>query len=257
LDFFWMPVVEPYAVSEPFSTAGKVNMNYEILPFRYIKRRTAINAVLKDTQLAALVPDLAKDTQPNTPSSDNYKGLKRCPYDFRYKINTDAVGGTLEGFERRFQSGDIFHSASEICDIYLIPKKYPGVTYHPNTPAVPAYSTAQNWWNSMTVTGDNARENPYNDIYPRLTTKSNVFRVHVRVQTLKPSPNDQPDTWTESSERIGGEYRGSFLLERYIDASDKTPPQNGGLPDFAVNYNGGGLDKYYKFRVIDRKQFTR
>jgi len=32
LDLFWMPVVEPYAISEPFSTAGKVNMNYQIFP---------------------------------------------------------------------------------------------------------------------------------------------------------------------------------------------------------------------------------
>ncbi len=28
LDFFTMPIVQPYAISEPFSTAGKVNMNY-------------------------------------------------------------------------------------------------------------------------------------------------------------------------------------------------------------------------------------
>jgi hypothetical protein len=30
LDLFWMPVAEPYAISEPFSTAGKVNLNYQI-----------------------------------------------------------------------------------------------------------------------------------------------------------------------------------------------------------------------------------
>jgi hypothetical protein len=185
--------------------------------------------------------------------------LNQCPYDFRYKINTDPVGGTLEGFERRFKSGDIFHSASEICDIYLIPKPYNSkVRYHPKAPPVPTYSGAQSWWNSMKLTGDNARENPYNDIYPRLTTKSNVFRVHVRVQILRPSQDDKPDTWTESSERIASEYRGSFLLERYIDASDKTPPQNGGLPDFALQANwNDGVDRYYKFRIIDRKQFTR
>ena len=38
LDLFWMQVVEPYAISEPFSTAGKVNLNYQMLPFRNIRR---------------------------------------------------------------------------------------------------------------------------------------------------------------------------------------------------------------------------
>ncbi len=36
MDLFNMPTVEPYAISEPFSTAGKVNMNYQILPYTYI-----------------------------------------------------------------------------------------------------------------------------------------------------------------------------------------------------------------------------
>lgn len=27
MDFFWMPVVEPYSISEPFATSGKINMN--------------------------------------------------------------------------------------------------------------------------------------------------------------------------------------------------------------------------------------
>ena len=33
LDLFNMPVVEPYAISEPFSTDGKVNLNYALAPF--------------------------------------------------------------------------------------------------------------------------------------------------------------------------------------------------------------------------------
>lgn len=30
LDLFWMPVVEPYAISEPFQTSGKINMNSRV-----------------------------------------------------------------------------------------------------------------------------------------------------------------------------------------------------------------------------------
>ena len=47
LDLFWMPVVEPYAISEPFSTAGKINLNYQILPFTNIKRATGIHSLRK------------------------------------------------------------------------------------------------------------------------------------------------------------------------------------------------------------------
>ena len=36
LDWFWMPVAQPYALSQRYSTAGKINMNYRIAPFSYI-----------------------------------------------------------------------------------------------------------------------------------------------------------------------------------------------------------------------------
>ena len=47
MDMFWMPVVQPYAISEPFETKGKINMNYQILPFTYITRATALHALLQ------------------------------------------------------------------------------------------------------------------------------------------------------------------------------------------------------------------
>ena len=62
LDFFTMPVVEPYAISEPCSTAGKVNLNYQIAPFTYITRSTALRGVMKSTRVMAI---------PN--SATNYK----------------------------------------------------------------------------------------------------------------------------------------------------------------------------------------
>ncbi|MFZ4779726.1 MAG: hypothetical protein ACOYM3_30575, partial [Terrimicrobiaceae bacterium] len=59
MDLFWMPVVEPYAISDRFSTAGKINMNYQILPFTYIERSTGMRAVLKAERLAAIPNTLA------------------------------------------------------------------------------------------------------------------------------------------------------------------------------------------------------
>jgi hypothetical protein len=57
-----------------------------------------------------------------------------------------------------------------------------------------------------------------------------------------------------------GEFRGSFLLERYIDLADL---QNaGGLADFADGKNPlddvshPPLDSYYRFRVLESKRFA-
>ncbi len=260
LDLFWMPVAQPYAISEPFSTAGKINMNYDILPFRYIKRRTAIDAVLADARVTAIPSMLAKDQ--TTGKADNYKGLDTCPYDFRYGVDLDPTTGTLRGFEERFKTGDIFRSASEICDIFLVPKLLSGVKYSPAGSNTTSYQNMVQWWASMSLSGDNARENPYNDIYPRLTTKSNTYRVHLRVQTLQKvkqsgtAGTTGSDTgtasWIEGKDQVTGEYRGSFLLERYVDMNDTT------LPDFATatDFTKNGVDQYYKFRIVDRKQFA-
>ena len=54
LDLFHMPVIEPYAISEPLSTAGRINMNYQLAPFTYIKRTTGIYAFLKSDQMLAV-----------------------------------------------------------------------------------------------------------------------------------------------------------------------------------------------------------
>jgi hypothetical protein len=101
------------------------------------------------------------------------------------------------------------------------------------------------------------RERPYNDIYPRLTTRSNTYTVHYRVQLLKKSTATPAATWIEpnttgAQDTILGEYRGSSLIERYIDPNDPT------LVDFtsaaaAATHN---LDYYYKFRIDSSREFA-
>ncbi len=54
LDNFWMPVVEPYAISQPVATSGKINMNYRIAPFDYIERSTAMRAAIRGEFLTAV-----------------------------------------------------------------------------------------------------------------------------------------------------------------------------------------------------------
>jgi hypothetical protein len=54
LDLFYMPVVEPYAISEPLSIAGRLNLNYQIMPFTNITRATAMHALMKGEFMTAI-----------------------------------------------------------------------------------------------------------------------------------------------------------------------------------------------------------
>ena len=205
LEFFTMPVVEPYAISEPLSTAGKVNLNYQLAPFTNIERSTALRGVLKNTLMAGISGYDVQAPNPSQMTSDAsspmYKGdatgnvgdqNTRYPFEVRYDINRDA---TIEGIDNHFNHGNIFRYPSEICDVFLVPAPLPGASYNPKSMPPPAkYNDMESWWaptdkSTMCMTGDNLREEPYDRIYPRLTTQSNTFTVHCRVQTLQEADN--------------------------------------------------------------------
>ncbi len=228
LDLFHMPVVEPYAISEPLSTAGRVNMNYQMIPFTYIKRDVGIRAVLKSEKMIS-IPDA---------QAGKYK-ITFAPFITNSTRLSISATETLKGFETRFNAHDIFRSASEICDIHLVPE---GSTY--NQMAI--------YWNTNRLTGDNSREKPYANIYPRLTTKSNTFTVHYRVQTLKKVKGTPANEWIEESDQIVGETRGSQTLERYVDPNDSKLESI----DFASPDNEKLLGDYYKFRILSSSLFS-
>ncbi|MDQ3565770.1 MAG: Verru_Chthon cassette protein A [Pseudomonadota bacterium] len=225
LDLFTMPVVEPYAISEPFSTDGRINLNYQVAPFTYLKRDTGLRAVLRSTKIMAIPK-----------SSVDYKtGANRA---FRHDLDLDE---TLRGFEKRFQENNPFVTASQICDMFLVPRGE-------------SFDSTLAWWEDKLLTGDNAREYPYGHIYPRVTTRSNAYTIHVRVQSLKKTPGSSDDwkAWREGRDIVTGEYRGATLIERYIDAGDRTLPDFGSLP---ID-DPASIDDYYRFRVINTKQFA-
>ena len=227
LDFFHMPVVEPYAISEPLSTAGRINMNYQIAPFSYIERSTGIRAVLKSERIISIADGAAS----------SYKTSGSTTTNFRLAIDPDQ---TLRGFEDRFKNDDIFRSASEICDIDLVP--------------VGSSAAAMNtYWDDKKLTGDNSRERPYATIYPRLTTKSNTYTVHVKAQALQKRKTNPAtwDTWEEGKDIVISEYRGSETIERFVD------PNNTGIPDYAdANANPMPISDFYRIRVLANKQFA-
>ena len=111
------------------------------------------------------------------------------------------------------------------------------------------------WWAKHSLTGDNSRERPYSDLYAKLTTRSNTFRVHMRAQVIKKARSSSAVTFEPAKDQVLSEYRGSTLFERYIDPNDTTNT----LPDYA---DGGSpfakpsLDSFYRFRVVENKRFS-
>jgi len=275
-DLFWMPVVVPYPISEPFSTAGKVNMNYQIVPFNYIKRQTAMYGVLKGEMPLAIstkktlsgasgnmsVAQIAKlydhdtwvpQTLPNSTVPlindasirSNWTNLASGGMG-AFRKTIDPVE-TLSQFDNVFDDASnptIFKSATQICELHLVQDGETLAHYQ------------SNFWSDYLATGDNTRERPYANLYARLTTKSNTYRIHMRVQALQQAvPPGSTDakwtTWDETRDRVLGEYRGSALIERYIDAAD---PALASYDESQVN--NCSLDPYYRFRVLNVKKLT-
>jgi uncharacterized protein (TIGR02600 family) len=243
-DLFWMPVVEPYAISQPFSTYGKININYQIQPFTYIKRSTGLHAVMKSTRFMALKVSDAVNYKPHIGGGGAIPADRFIP---NRRYNIDIVN-TLKDFDDKFAKNEVFRSATEICEMNLIPAK--------GNPAVSNSAGMVSFWNNNALTGDNLREKPYVDIYPRLTTKSNTFTVHYRVQALKKAAGTSPDKWVQGRDQVAAEYRGSTTIERYIDVNDPNLPDFASLIVKAPEDPKANIDRYYRFRVIKTKRFA-
>jgi len=245
LDLFWMPQAEPYAISEPFSTAGKVNLNYQMFPFLYIDRSTAIQSVLASEKVAIV----------GSSQAATYKVFNTATGTLRSPLNLSEVNGTLSQFVQRFTNLDFFHAPAEICDVYLVPQGYSWAADPASGSAPFTYtdSTAQSAWygSGFALVGDNTREKPYADIYSRITTKSNSFTIYYRVQTLKNPITADQTQWTEGQGSVLGDYRGSTTLERYIDPNDTT------IPDYTSAAAGTpNLENHYKWRVVENTRFS-
>ena len=276
LDLFWMPVAEPYAISEPFSTAGKINLNAQIAPFTNIRRDTGLRAVMKSVKLAALNPG-QRDNEGGeyvnrykvcgTVGNDKWDNGGGRGVVVRRGIDLDA---TLRQVADRWERNQPFIAASEICDLPLIPAD---VVAMPSPVVMQAHrsvgisgTTALGefegklgaFWAEHRLTGDNSLERPYAHIYPRLTTRSNSYTVHLRVQPLPESQRNR--TFFLKAEEVQGvgEFRGSFLIERYLDANSAGLVDRAGNPAILpANGDATGLALGpYRFRVVSSQQFT-
>ncbi len=183
LDLFWMPALEPQHLHADGVTRGKVNLNYQMMPFPHIHRSTALHAVFKSERLLAIP----------TEAGPVYKTETRPTY--RHAIDAHE---TLKQFEEKFARGEVFLTESEICEHFLLPK---GVSWDEGGLTVRAF------WDAHRLTGDNSLERPYGNLYPRLTTKSNTFRLHMRIQLRDPATG-----------AYGQDYRNTKIVNRSQDA---------------------------------------
>ena len=253
LDLFWMPSVEPYAISEPLCTSGKININQQIAPFSYLERDTALYALLKSVKLTAIPKSEAlkyklPDGEYGAVTGYNFSN----PGDFRRSLKLPA---TVQGFKDRWNSQGPFRSASQVCEMFLVPDGVSGVT---------DVATTAGWWKngngnaaaSPVLTGANSRQQPYSHLYQLVTTKSNTFTVHLRVQALKQvrsgrSTDADWQNWVEARDQVVSEYRGSSTIERYVDPNDSA------IPDFTLQANyAKSLAPYYKWRTVAEHQFV-
>jgi uncharacterized protein (TIGR02600 family) len=267
LDLFQMPVVEPYPISEPFSTAGKVNLNYQIAPFSYITRSTALRAALHPLRVPILAVGTGSSANYLTYKTgvssaadagttyDKEKGQnKPNDYNPRKPVDRDLTIKNIDEFfklAKTDSSTGFFKSGSQICERCLYPK---GVSATDDT-ALKSY-----WANSSTLIGDNMREKPYTDLVNRVTSKSNTYTVHMRVQTLRQLPRSNPtlfNTWNEGRDAVLGEYRGATTIERYIDPADprfKSTNANFVNPDDTTSSTN--LETLYRVRAVSNKRFA-
>ena len=233
LDNFWMPVVEPYPISTCMATDGKINLNDQIAPFTYLHRNTALRALLDDLRIPAIpIRQATTYKSSGTPLTSIW--------------NPVDENATIAQIENKFanHSADAYLSESEICTVPLVPQ---GLV-PPGTSVNSAQAALDAFWNGFAapggLTGDNLRELPYAQLYGRLTTRSNSYTVHVRVQVLQKLPRDpNQGVWNEGVDLVLGDWRGSYEIERYLD------------PAAAAPVAGTPLGPY-KFRIVSARRFA-
>jgi hypothetical protein len=116
-----------------------------------------------------------------------------------------------------------------------------------------SWKSMKDFWNYRGITGENLKERPYANLYGKITTQSNTFRVHFRAQVIRKARSALPTEFDPSKDAVVSDYRGSSVIERRIDPQDKR------IPDYAdkgVSALATPLDNFYNFRVLETKRFA-
>jgi len=242
-DLFWMPIVDPYPISETFSTAGKVNLNARLEPFgTYLRRETALRAALKAIGIPVVDGSILTSAGNIRKYTFAYTWDNVLPGVPLWTPNMLDVGWTrplnLDQTLEGIRTYGFFRSATEICNVKLVP----------DSTTLASYDTF--WSNAgRKHTPDNLREQPYAHAYARLTTRSNTYTVHYRVQILKKVPGTPDAVWTEDRDQVVAEYRGKSLIERALDP-------NATYPDYATAASPELMTRFYRWRTLSSTRFS-
>ncbi len=225
LDLFWQPVLEPEPVSHDLETAGKINLNHQMLPFRHITRATALHAAMKAETLMA-IPDAA---------APSYKDGSQPAQRFRRHI---SASHTLDLWKTQvFDQGNVFLTPSQICEHYLVPEGEADKDQQVTEAAM------RSFWETHRLTGDNTKEKPYAHLLPRLTTRSNAYRVHFIAESLVKSRQTAADTFDPSHDRVTARKQGNTLLRRRLNLDHPD------LPDYQTAGRTQPLDGFYEWNL--------
>ena len=163
------------------------------MPFTYIHRGTALHAAFKSEKLLAIP----------TNAGGKYKSeINEAPW----RRHIDAAE-TLRQWEERFARGERFRSASEICEMYLVPEGE-------KLEAMPQF------WTQHALTGDNVRERPYANLQAMLTTQSDSYTVYMKGQRIQKAPNSPPDIFDPALDRVIESWSGKGSLQRFLAMDD-------------------------------------
>ena len=75
----------------------------------------------------------------------------------------------------------------------------------------------------------------------------------MRCQAIKKAPGSPANAFDPVKDQVVGEYRGSAVIERYIDPNDPN------LRNYNQTTDGGmgeKVDPYYRYRIVATKQFS-
>ena len=72
---------------------------------------------------------------------------------------------------------------------------------------------------------------------------------------MRKARSSDPTRFDPARDSVAGEYRGSFLIERYIDVNDEKSQR---IPDYASAdvMKQPPLESFYRFRVLESKKFS-
>ena len=194
--------------------------------------------------LASCRPGGPTSDEPSDTSPSAAEAARIEPSQMMATIETlasDELGG------RYSLHTDIDRAASVLIEKFVDTPRHIDEGLFPNKEA-DTDDRMRDFWKTNRGTPDNLRERPYANLYSRVTTQTNTWRIHFRVQTIRKGRSSQLDTFDPELDSIAAEQRGSSLVERYINPNDPD------LPDFARDPEAS-LESEYQYREISTRRF--